>query len=148
AEELRLDQGVRYRAAVDSDKRLLSPGTQVMDRPSDELLASAGLALDENSQRGVGHLLDLLDNLLHLPVRAHQKPQRALDDLVRLTQFARALLDDGLEFVEVALQRQLLFLDPAAELVHLDRSAQRRDEVVPVDGLLDEVVGPGPEDLH
>src|SRR3989442_14442123 len=115
AEELRLDQGVRDRAAVDSDKRLLASSTQLMNRASDELLASARLALDENSQRGVGHLLDLLDDLLHLPVRAHQKPQRALDDLVRLTQFARALLDDGLEFVEVALQRQLLFLDRSEE---------------------------------
>jgi len=72
----------------------------------------------------------------------------ALDDLVRLPQLPRALLDDGLEFVEVALQRQLLFLELAAELVHLDRSAQRRDEVIPVDGLPDEVVGPGSEGLH
>src|SRR5713101_3760604 len=147
-EELRLDQGVRYRAAVDRDKRLFASGTQLMDRASDELLASAGLAFDENRQRGVGHLLDLLDNLLHLAIRAHQKPQRALDDLVCLPQFARALLDDGLEPVEMALQRQLLFLDPATELVHLDRSAQRRDEVVPVDGLLDEVVSSGSEGVH
>src|SRR2546421_9004070 len=28
-------------------------------------------------------LLDLLDNLLHLPIRAHQKSQRALGGLVR-----------------------------------------------------------------
>src|SRR5439155_11397954 len=148
AEELRLDQGVRYRTAVDRDKRLLASRTQVMDRPRDELLAGAGLALDENSQRRVGHLLDLLDDLLHLPVRAHQKPQWALDDLVRLPQIARALLDDGLELVEVALKRQLLLLDPAAELAHLDRSAQRRDEVIPVDWLLDEVVGPAAEGVH
>src|SRR2546425_2126852 len=72
AEELRLDQGVRDRAAVDSDKRLLASGAQMMDRPSDEFLARAGLALDEDSERGVGHLLDLLDDLLHLTVRAHQ----------------------------------------------------------------------------
>src|SRR5439155_1839343 len=131
AEEIRLDQGVPDRAAVHRDKRLLSPGTQVMDRPSDELLASAGLALDEDSQRGVGHLLDLLDDLLHLAIRAHQEPQGALDDLVCLPQLARALLDDGLELVEVALQRHLLFLDPATQRAHLDRSAQRRDEVIP-----------------
>src|SRR5436190_1038692 len=84
AKELGLDQGVRYRAAVDGDKRLLASGAQLMDRPSDELLASAGLALDEDRERGVGHLLDLLDNLLHRPVRAHQKSQRALDDVVPL----------------------------------------------------------------
>src|SRR5439155_1319717 len=42
AEELRLDQGVRDRAAVDSDERFIASGTQLMDRASDELLASAG----------------------------------------------------------------------------------------------------------
>src|SRR5882762_1740042 len=96
AKELRLDQSVRYRAAVDSNKRLLASVTELMDRPSDKLLASAGLALDEDSERGVGHLPDLLDNLLHLPTRDHQKPQRVLDDLVCLPRIARALLDDGL----------------------------------------------------
>src|SRR5207302_977373 len=96
AEEFRLDKGIRYRAAVNSDKRLLTSITELMDRPSDEFLARAGLALDENSERGVGHPLDLLDNLLHLPTRVHQKPQRAIDDLVCLAQITRALLDDGL----------------------------------------------------
>ena len=72
AKEFRLDQGVRYRAAVDGDKRLLASSAQLMDGPGDELLASAGLALDEDRERGVGHLLDLLDNLLHLPIRARQ----------------------------------------------------------------------------
>src|SRR5438876_3568995 len=36
AEELGLDQGVRDRAAVDGDKRLLASGTELMDRPSHE----------------------------------------------------------------------------------------------------------------
>src|SRR5438876_9212573 len=110
AEELRLDQGVRDRAAVDGDKWHLASGAELMDRPSDELLAGAGLALDEDRERRVGHLLDLLNHLLHLPTRAHQPPQRALDDLVCLPQVARAFLDNGLELVEVALERQPLFL--------------------------------------
>src|SRR6267378_1998601 len=42
AEELRLDQGVRNRATVDRDKRLVTSSTQLMDRASDELLAGAG----------------------------------------------------------------------------------------------------------
>src|SRR5439155_1437307 len=142
AEELRLDQGVGNRAAVDGDKRLLATGAQLMDRPSDEFLASAGLALDEDRERGVGHLLDLLDNLSHSPTQAHQPPQRALDDFVCLPQVARALLDDGLELVEVALEPPLLFPDPATQLARLDRPAQRHDEVIAVDRLLDEVVGP------
>ena len=96
AEELRLDQGVRDRAAVDSDKRLLASGTQLVDGPSHELLAGAGLALDEDGERRVGHLLDLPDDLLHLTGRPHQPPQWALDDFVRHPQVARALFDDGL----------------------------------------------------
>ena len=80
-----------------------------------------------------------------MAIRAHQKPQRALDDLVGHPQFARALLDDGLELVEVALEGQLLLLDPATQLAHLDGPAQRRDEVIPVDRLLDEIVGPAAE---
>src|SRR5438093_4355908 len=147
-EELRLDQGVRDRAAVHSDKRLLASGAQLMDCPSDEFLAGAGLTLDDDRERGVGHLPDLLDNFLHLPTRTHQPSQGALDDRDSLPQVARALLDDGLQFVEVALQRQLLLLDPATERARLDRPAQRRDEVVPVDRLLDEVVRPGAQRMY
>src|SRR2546421_7041360 len=128
AEELRLDEGVRNRATVHSDEGLPASSTELMDCPRDEFLAGAGLALDEDGERGVGHLLDLLDDLLHLPTRAHQRSQRALDDLASLPEVARALLDDGLEFVEVALQRELLFLDPATQFAHLNRPAQGRHE--------------------
>ena len=148
AEELRLDQGVRDRAAVDGDKRILASGTELMDRPRDEFLAGAGLALDEDCERRVGHLPDLLDNLLHLSSRAHQPPQRALDDLMCLPQVARALLDDGLELVEVALERHLLLPDPATQRTCLNRPAQRHDEVIPVDRLLDEVIGPTAERVY
>ena len=119
-----------------------------MDRSRDELLPRAGLALDEDGERGVSHLLDLLDDLLHLATRAHQKPQRTLDDFVRISQLARALFDDGLEFVEVTLQRHLLFLDPTTQLTHLDCPTQRRDEVISVDWLWDEVVRAAAKGLH
>ena len=147
AEELRFDQGVGNRAAVHGDKWLLASGTQLMDRPSHEFLAGAGLAVDEDRERRIGHLLDLLDDLLHLPTRAYQPFQRALDDLVCLPQLVRALLDGPLQLVGAALQRSLL-LDPAAQLAHLNRPAQRRDEVIPVDRLLDEIVGAPPQRLH
>src|SRR5438876_11555305 len=120
AEELRLDQGVRARAAVDGDKWHLASGAELMDRPSDELLAGAGLAFDEDRERGVGHPLDLLDNLCQLLARGHQPPQRALDDRGGLLQLARALLDGPLQVAGPALQRQLLLLDLATQLVHLD----------------------------
>ena len=75
AEQLRLDQRVGDRAAVHGDERLLAPAAQMMDRPGHELLARAGFALDEDRERRVGHLFDLLDDLLHLPARPHQPPQ-------------------------------------------------------------------------
>src|SRR5439155_24529509 len=103
AKELRLDQGVRDRAAVHGNKRLLAPSAQMMDRTSHELLASSGFTLDEDRKRRVGHLLDLLHNLFHLPARAHQPSQR-----------------------------QLLLFGPAAQLSHVNRPAQRRDEVIPI----------------
>src|SRR5882762_4687716 len=64
-----------------------------MDRPSHKFLASTGLALDDNREGRVGHLPNLLDNLLHLSTRAYQQPQRALDSTLSFPQFARALLD-------------------------------------------------------
>ena len=80
AEQLRLDQRVRDRAAVDGYERLLAAGAQVMDGTGHELLAGAGLALDEDSERRVGDLLDLLDHFLHLPAGPDQPAQRTLDD--------------------------------------------------------------------
>src|SRR3989449_4829584 len=122
AEDLRLDLRVRFRAAVDGDERLLASGTQLMDRPGHQLLAGAGLALDEDREPGVGHPLDLLDNLCQLLARGHQPPQRALDDRGGLLQLARALLDGPLQIAGPALQRQLLLLDLATQLVHLNRA--------------------------
>src|SRR5207247_5375034 len=148
AEDLRLDLRVGCRAAVDGDERLLAPGAQLMDRPGHELLAGAGLALDEDRERGVGHLLDLLDNLWHSPTRGHYPTQRTLDALLSPQQLARALLDGSLQLVGPALQRLLLLPDLATQLVHLNRAAQRRHEVIPVDRLLDKLAGPAAQRLH
>src|SRR5207247_151961 len=91
-EELRLDQRVRDRSAVHGDERLFAPGTQMMDRPSHELFAGAGLTLYENRQWGICHQLDLIDDVRHLPAGACQPLQRCRDDLLCLLQLARALL--------------------------------------------------------
>ncbi len=119
-----------------------------MDRPSHEFLASARLALDNNREGRVGHLPDLLDYLLHLPTRAYQPPQRALDSTLCFPQFARALLDGLLQFVRVALQYQLLLFYVAPLLGYLDRPVQRVNEIVPVDRLLNEVVGSAAEGIN
>src|SRR3989449_11268935 len=119
-----------------------------MDGPSYELFAGAGLTLEEDRERRVGHLLDLLDDLLHWPTRALQQAQRALADLGCRPAFARTLLDDGLELAEVSLQRELSFLDPATRLARRHRPVQCGDEVIPVDRLGDEVTGPAAERAH
>jgi hypothetical protein len=67
---------------------------------------------------------------------------------VCLPQIARPLLNDALQAVDLALQRDPLRLLPAAHLAHLNCPDQRRDEVIPVDWLLDEVEGPAAEGLH
>ena len=71
-EELGFDERIQDRAAINRHKRLLSPGAQVMDRPSDEFLSCARLTFDEDRERRVGHLADLLDNLLRLRAGADQ----------------------------------------------------------------------------
>ena len=48
----------------------------------------------------------------------------------------------------MAFQHDLLLFRPATQLAHLSRSDQRRDEVIPVDWLLDEVEGPAAEGMH
>src|SRR3989442_14770940 len=111
-----------------------------MDRPSNKFLASAGLALDEGRERGVGYLPDLLNNLLHLPTRAHQPLQRALDNPGCLPQLANALLDGSLQSVGAALQRQLLLPAPATQLAHPTRPPHPRNSVIPVDRFLAEAV--------
>ena len=119
-----------------------------MDGPSHEFLAGADLALDEDREQGVARLPDLLDKLFQLLIRGHQPPQRAPDDLVCFLEVARALLDGSLQLVGPALQRQLLLLHLTTQLVHLNRAAQRRHEVLPLDRLLDKVAGPAAQGLH
>src|SRR5436190_11859307 len=145
AAELGFDGRIDDRAAIDRHKRLLAPGAQVMDCPSDEFLSCARLTFDEDRERRVGHLADLLDNLLHLRAGADQQRYGAVDDVVRLPQLTRAFLDDDLELVDMPLESELLLLAPAAQVARVDGSAQNRDEIIPVDRLLDEVVGPAAE---
>src|SRR5439155_11175273 len=62
--------------------------------------------------------------------------------------FALQLLHDPLQFLGAAFQRQLPVLHPAIQHVRSNRAVQRRHEVVPVDGLLDEVAGPAAESAN
>ena len=51
AEQLRLDQILRYCAAVDRDEPFLPSRARVVDGPRHQLLAGAGLSLDQNRHR-------------------------------------------------------------------------------------------------
>src|SRR5439155_397612 len=114
-EEFGFDERIGDRAAIDRHKRLRAPGAHVMDRASDEFLSCARLTFDEDRERRVGHLADLLDNLLHLRAGADQQRYRAVDDVVGLPQLTRAFLDGDLELVDMPLKSQLLLLGPAAQ---------------------------------
>src|SRR5882762_5735073 len=119
-----------------------------MDCPSHKFLAGTGLTLDDNRERRVRHLADLLHNLLHLSTRAYQPPQRALDSPLYFLKFASALFESLLQFVRVALECQLLLLDAVPQLDFLDRPAQRDNEIIPVDWFLNEVAGSPAERIN
>ena len=65
AEELRLDQRVRQRAAADLDERLLRARRVVVDGVRDQLLAGAGFAAQQHRRARPRHLGDLLVDPLH-----------------------------------------------------------------------------------
>ena len=127
AEELALEQLVGDRGAVEGDERPAAIG-MVMDRAGDELLAGAGLALDQD--RGVGrrhatdHLVDLLhgggaadDELLALLELAPQ----ALEVVRQTTELERAVDQHG-DLIQVEGLRQVVV---RAALGGLDRVGHR-----------------------
>jgi hypothetical protein len=65
AEELALHQVLGDRAAVDGDERLLAARAVEMDHARGELLAAAGLAVDENGRLALGKAVDQPAHLLH-----------------------------------------------------------------------------------
>src|SRR5918999_3848744 len=145
AEELRFDQGIRDRPAVHGNKRLLPPGTQMMDRPRCQFFAGAGLTFYENREWGVGYSLDLLNDVRHSPARAFHPGQGAFAGSLSFEQLMRAVIDGGLQLADVTLQRKLFLFGPTTHLTHLDCAAERGHEVLSVDRLLNEVAGTTPE---
>jgi len=77
-----------------------------MDRAGDELLARAGLSLDEDRERESATCL-ICWTIFSICHSGPSTTAAALDHLVRLAQLARAFLDDRLEVVEVAFQGRL-----------------------------------------
>ena len=118
-EQLRLDQVLRDRRAVDLDERALVPLAVEVNRVGDELLAGAVLALQENVRLARRDALDQVEELLHL----------------------LALADHVLELVAV-LQARLELLVLVDERLLLDRLLELVQETFGIDRLLEEVERP------
>ena len=118
AEQLRLDQVLRDRRAVDLDERALGALAVVVDRVGDQLLAGAVLALDQDVGVAAGHALHQLEHLVHLLALA--------DDVAE----AELVLD-------LLLQQQVL----AEQVAPLDRALELGEQGVGVDRLLGELEG-------
>ena len=65
AEELALEQRLGKRGAVDRDERSLCTLTRAVDAARHELLAGAGLALDEHADGGCGGALHQAEHVGH-----------------------------------------------------------------------------------
>ncbi|MNE88598.1 hypothetical protein D3C80_1859220 [compost metagenome] len=65
AEDLALEQAFRQAAAVEGDERVVLAPAEVVQAARHQLLAGAGLALDQHVGRGVGDVGDQLAQPLH-----------------------------------------------------------------------------------
>ena len=117
AEQLRLDQILRDRRAVDLDEGALGALAVVVERVGDQLLAGAVLPLDQDVRIAARHALDQLEHFVHL----------------------LALADDVAEAelpLELLLEQEVL----ADEIAALDRALEHLQQRIGLDGLLDEAV--------
>jgi hypothetical protein len=128
AEQRRLDEVLRDRAAVDRDERLRAALARAVNGARDQLLADAGFALDQHrDQRGRG-LLGHAQHVLH--------PRVACDDVAKRKRAAAAALQP-LEFGFERTRRQCVAqrdLQPlGADRLHHEigrAGAHRRDDLV------------------
>ena len=65
AEELRFQQGIGQRPAIDRHKRAPGPAAQVVQGPGYQFLAGAGLPLDQHGAVAAGDIRQDSENLLH-----------------------------------------------------------------------------------
>src|SRR5262245_1499168 len=93
-EQLRLEELLRDRPAVDGDEHALRTAAAPVQGPRHHLLAGAALARDEHGAVGVGHALDQLQ---------HAAQRRARADQVL----------EAVAALELALQQPVLGLEPA-----------------------------------
>src|ERR1051325_1088127 len=129
AEQLRFDQILRDRGAVDLDERPLRPLAVVMNGVGDQLLAGSVLALNQDVRLAGGDAFDELEQLLHLLALADDVLkliailQLGLELLVLVDE--RLLLDRFLEFVEQTLRIDRLLKEVERAGLHRDRKSTR-----------------------
>src|SRR5262245_7085977 len=121
-EQLGLDQLLGDGGAVDLDEGALAARGLHVDRPRYQLLAAAVLAVDQHAAGGGRGGRDLLA----------QRPDR------------RALADDLGALLEARAERGVLALEPGV----LEGAADRDQDLLERQGLLDEVVGAQARGLH
>ena len=124
AEELGLEQLLGDRGAVDGDERLLPPRAREVERPGEELLADARLAVDQHGRVELGDLVQEREDLQHL---------RALRDQVRQR-----------EPLLVAAERLAALV---AQIAKLERPPQDQQDLVRLERLDQVVLGPEPGGL-
>src|SRR5690606_39557640 len=72
AEQLALDQALGQRSAVERDHRTATASAELVDRPRAQLLARAGLALEQDRDLAVGCALEDREQLAHRQALADQ----------------------------------------------------------------------------
>ena len=116
AEELRLEQGLRQRAAVHGDERPLAPRAGVVDGLGDDLLAGARLAGDEHGGVGGGDPRHEIEDPLHLGRAGHDaagaEPVAHLPAQILVLAAERALVEGPIDPME-----ELIRLPPLLEVV-------------------------------
>ncbi len=129
AEQLALDQIFRDRRAVDLDPRVAPAPAQRMNRPCDQLLAGAVLAVNQHAAVGRRRHRDLLAQLPHRVALAHHR-LRAIDARPkRLVLGLEAPLAERVAHDEDGLLERERLLDEV-ERPHLDRAHRRFDVAV------------------
>ncbi|GBC82933.1 hypothetical protein HRbin10_02071 [bacterium HR10] len=119
-EQLRLQQGLRQRAAVDLDERLIGATAVVMNEVGDQLLPHAGFSLQEHGRRAIGHVQGHLDAPLDLVAHADDG-ERGL----RSAQLLAQAHDFGAQLILLQSQRDLV-RDPLDQPRLVDGQAHRR----------------------
>ena len=130
-EQLRLEQRLRNRRAIDLDERHVALRAAVVDRARDQFLPGAGLAGNEHRALGCGNELRTADDLFHRPAAADDAV--VVELLVTFAEQVAVLgsqplmverpADDDEELVDL---ERLLQVVESAELHRLDGAFDRR----------------------